>query len=151
VSDIFKPVGDALAALATALDVDPSVTGYFPAPGNAGLDQVPAVVIEPPAGNRSEVDGPESQFFTNDWDLVFQVNAYVDLDVAEDAQLLLADVVEAFILAIDATPDLGFGGQVLDTKVTGWTKPLVLAEENDARPLLFVEMTVELTFFVSPS
>ncbi len=141
-SDVIKPVAEILAAKAAALDYTPVVKAYVWAPRD--LDQLPALVVEPPAGQRTDPDEAESQLYTRDWDLEFTCTFYTDLAEAYAAQDRLVDLAELYVLAIDADEQLG--GLCNSAKVTSFAKPAEL--EDQARSLLFVEMTVGVQMFV---
>lgn len=112
---VIQPVADAIAAKLTALPVTPLLKAYRWAPRD--LDKLPAAVIELPRIERGGPDTTENASFgLNNWLLDFPVTLYFDLAVPETTQTLAADVLEAFITAIDDDPSLG--ALVLDSAVT---------------------------------
>lgn len=143
-STILKPIATKLATIAEALDYTPAVTAHVWAPRM--LAGIPALVIEPPAGTRTQPDEAESQLYTNDWDLDFTCTFYADLNEAAQAQERLVDLVELWVSAIDANEQLD--GLCNSAKVTEWQRPAELEIDGSARSLLFTQTTVAVQLFV---
>lgn len=141
-STIILPVAQHLADISTALTFPSPIKAYVWAPGD--LDALPAFVVEPPSGARTDPDEAESQLFTNDWDLDFTCTFYTDLEEAVAAQDRLVELVELYVRAIDSDEQLG--GLCNSAKVTHFEKPAEL--QDTARSLLFTELNVAVQKFV---
>jgi hypothetical protein len=116
-STTVDPIAAAITTVVGALAVTPAVTGKKWDPGVAGFDSLlPVGVVGMPELRRTEIDSPESQLGSNDWNITYPVGLYFDLSEASYSQAQAVEVVEAFITAIDANPYLG--GTVSDAKVT---------------------------------
>jgi hypothetical protein len=147
---ILKPIGDRLAAIATTLTVGAeAVKGYYPSPGMAGLAHRPAVLVIAPAGGRTKPDESERQLYTNDWEIEFRCQLVVNLRKAETAQAQMVELIETWVLAIDADRSLGISG-LLDASVVDWTEPGI-ADDGKANPLLVCDTHLELVQFVASS
>lgn len=106
--------------------------------------------LRPPAGSvgiptlkRTPPDEPESQLYSDDWNLDFTVSLYFDLAKASIQQDMV-DALEAFTDAIDA--DHSLNGTVFDAAV-GEAVPFV--EKDRKRPLVGYEITVSVIRLVS--
>lgn len=105
-STILDPVADAIKVLIADLAVTPTMKAYKWAPGMTGLDAVPAGVVDLPRVRRTGVDQAEDHLGQDDWSMEFPVVLYFDLSEAFESQARAAEVVEAFIKAVDANPTL---------------------------------------------
>lgn len=143
-SEIIKPVAQAIAQVAESLGLSPTVKGVVWAPRM--LDRLPALVIEVPAGARTDPDQAESQLYTRDWNLDYACTFYTDLADAVTAQDRLTDLIEAFVMAVDADETLG--GLANSAKVVEWDQPAELELEGSTRSLLMLKSTVAVQLFV---
>lgn len=107
-------------------------------------DARPAAVIELPTVNRSDVDGVEDHLGQNDWRSEWPVSFYFDFSDATFGQAQSLEVIEKFIVAIDAAPTLS--GTVQEAKVTSAGPPQI--EEGAARPMLVYPTVVGILDFV---
>src|SRR5256885_9395778 len=112
-STIIDPVAQSLADILAALGVSPSVTAHKWEPSATGT--LPSGVVELPQFRRRAADRAESQVGTRDWKLIYPVVIYVDYTDAVAAQAQVAEIAEAFAIAVDADETLG--ATVLDAKV----------------------------------
>lgn len=104
----------------------------------------PAAVIELPSFERTGVDESEDHFGQRDWTLNFPVIFYFDLATAQADQDRAVDVVEAFVLAIDA--DNGLANLCQEAKVVDGSEPEFPAD--DARALIRWPTVVSVLKFV---
>jgi len=109
------------------------------------LDKVPAAVVELPVITRTGVDQAEDHLGQTDWTLTYPVIFYFDLAKAEVDADKAADVVEAFVLAIDA--DQSLGGLCQEAKVIAVEEPEFGVEIN-SRTLIRWPTRVEVLKFV---
>jgi hypothetical protein len=149
-STIIQPIGDRLAAIASTITIGANtVKGYFPAPGLAGIGSMPAILILPPSGGRTKPDEAERQLYTNDWEMEFRCQLVVDLRKAETAQTQMVELIEKWVLAIDADRSLGISG-LLDASVVDWAEP-GRTDPSNGRELLVCDTQLELVQFVASS
>jgi hypothetical protein len=73
----------------------------------------------------------------------------VNLRKAETAQTQMVELIETWVLAIDADRSLGISG-LLDASVVDWTEPGI-ADDGKANPLLVCDTHLELVQFVASS
>lgn len=137
-SSILTPLADALKEKAEEL----GVKGYRWAPRE--LDKPTAAVVELPTVERSALDGPEDHLGQKDWKPGFSVVFYFPLDTAQSSQDDAVDVVEAFVLAIDADPSLG--NRCQEAKAVEVGTPEFLDDES--RPEIRWPVRVEILKFV---
>ena len=138
-STIIDPVASALATLVDGLT---NVYGVKWTPKDLGT--VPAGVVGLPRGRRSGVDEAESQLGSEDWNMTYTVALFFDLSEAQASQAQAAEIVEAFITAVDNNPSLS--NTVLDAKVTNF-EPEIVQDQN--RPLLSYVCDVEVLKLVA--
>ncbi len=124
------------------------VVGFLNANGFTGykwarLDyDLPAGVVELPTVSRVQEN---SQLGSEDWMMDFPVVLYFDLSDAAFSQEQAAEMVEAFIAAVDANPSLGSPTIVDDAVVTSATPSF---ETDTARPMVAYTCTLELNKLV---
>lgn len=135
-SEIITPLANALVDKLG----DVGATGYRWAPKEVFR---PAGVVELPAIERTPVDAPEDHLGQKDWTLNFPVIFYFELAVAQGSQDAAADIVEAFVSAIDA--DQGLGGLCQEAKVVEVFEPEFL---EDANPQIRWPARVQILKFV---
>lgn len=139
-SSELMPVAEALEALLDTIGVK-----SYPIPPN-GLDRLPAGVVEWPTITRTGIDEPEPELGTNEWLLEYPVNLYMKLDKAERAGREALDLVEAWIVAVDANQ--GLSGEAYEAKVIS-AEPAVV--EDRSVPMLVYETRVQVSRLVTPS
>lgn len=107
-STIIDPVAGALAAKIAAIAVDgTTVKAYKWSPGPTGIDKLPAGVVTLPSLRRTDVDSAEDHLGANDWRVTYEVDFFFDASSASFSQRQAVEVIEAFIVAVDADQDLG--------------------------------------------
>lgn len=136
---IITPVANALVAKAAALTYTPAPFTYLW--GRDNIDRVPAILVKPPSGDRTPPDTAESQLYADDWTMRFGVMFLTDTAEAALKQQHLIDLLELYVVAVDADETLG--GTVLSARVARWEEPVVLDREK-GRPLLMLASTVEV-------
>lgn len=107
-------------------------------------DARPAAVIELPTVTRTDPDIAEDHLGQDDWRSEWPVSFYFDFNDATFGQAQAIEVIEKFIVAVDADPTLG--GTVQEAKVITAGPPQI--DENAARPLLVYPTTVSILDFV---
>lgn len=122
------PLYDYIASLAA--------TGYSADPARAGVDVVPSLVIGRPRGERLPAR-IGTQPYRYDVPLTF----YSDLAIGPDAYIEQAELLEAFVRAVDA--DHTLGSRVEEAVVTEWDHPS--ANRSARRPTLSTSATLTLT------
>lgn len=142
-STVLDPPAVQIAAILTALGVTPTVKAYKWAPRE--LATLPAGVVEIPSFQRTPVDTAEDHLGATDWHIQYPVALYFALHELATDQARAVLVVEAFTLAIDASP--GLAGTVQEAKVTS-AIPTILDEDTRNRALLVYETTVDCLKFV---
>lgn len=110
-------------------------------------DSRPAAVVMPPSIERTPLDVSEDHLGQNDWNSEWSVDLYFDTTNLEYGQVQAVEMVEAWIVAVDADQDLG--GVVQEAKVTSVAEPDFVEDAN--RPYLIYPTTVSVLDFVSPS
>jgi hypothetical protein len=118
-SQIIEPTANAIRDLIETVTLSEGITlkGYTWEPRE--FDRVPAGAVGVPEVRRTGLDEGENQQSTTDWFMDFPVGLYFDLDEARKSQRQCVEGLEGFIAALDGSPDLGLGGAVCDSKVTG--------------------------------
>ena len=112
-STVTDPVADVLVAKAEAI----TVTGYdikgYKGP-RVSIDKRPAIVVGMPPGiRRTAPTDPEPELRTSGqnsvglWTLTFPVGFFIDATRVADNAILLAEIVEKFVMAVDTDPTLG--------------------------------------------
>lgn len=136
---IITPIATALATIADGL---PNAKGFVWAPGGVS-HRGPYLVVEPPAGDRTMPDEAESQLFANDWNMTFSCAWYIGIaDKPQDSQQKLIDMLELWIVAIDA--DQSLSGTVLEAKVTQWEDAREVELIPNTQYLLRIKTTVSV-------
>lgn len=138
-STILDPVGTLIASVISGLSVTPTVKAYWPDPGYAGLDAVPAGVVGSPGIDRQDVQERESQLGTNDWTITYPVSFFFDLGDTATAQAQATQTVEAFIKAIDTATLSVSDATIEDAKVVSATPDEIA---DSARPMLVYDCRV---------
>lgn len=107
-SDILDPIAAAIGVRAEAV----GAKFYKWAPTDI---KPPCLVVELPSLKRTPVDQKEDHLGATDWYLDYPAIFYFALDNPDTAQPKAVDIIEAFVLAIDA--DNGLGGICQEAKV----------------------------------
>lgn len=131
-SSLTDPVATGLQAVITALS--PTVKAYKWPPKE--LDSMPAAVIELPRIVRAETDEAEDHIGATDWNFEFPVPFYFDLGGLDFSHSQAAEIIEAFIRAVDAAPTLAVATSAImvqDSKVVAETAEHI---EEAPRPTL---------------
>lgn len=118
---------DYIAALAS--------TGYPADTARAGIDQLPSLVIGRPRGERMP-----SRIGAQPYRYDIPCTLYSDMAVAHDAYDEQADLLEAFVRAVDA--DHTLGARVEEAVVTDWDIPT--PNRSAHRPTLSTTATLTL-------
>jgi hypothetical protein len=123
----------------------PSVKAYLWGAGAAGLDEVPAAVVQLPRIERTAVDKAEDHLGALDVDLEFEVIFYFDASNVNYSLPQAAETVLNFIDAIDH--DIALGGTATEAKVTR-SEP-VNVDTGSSRPLYAYTCTVDVQSFTT--
>lgn len=121
------------------------VKAYLWGAGEAGLDVVPAGVVQLPRIERTGVDRPEDHLGQLDIDLEFEVIFYFDASNVTYFMPQAAETVLNFIDAIDH--DITLGGTSIEAKVTR-CEP-VNVDSSGGRPLFAYTCTVDVQSFTT--
>jgi hypothetical protein len=120
------------------------VKGFVWAPAG-DLDELPAAVVYLPRIERTTPDTPEDHISQDDWHLDYPVHFHFDASDRRFTQPQIADVIEAFIKAVDAGVPFSLDGMVQDAKVVAVDEP-TQASLND-RPIWRVDCRVAVLAF----
>jgi len=142
-STVVKPIAQNIASLITGLAVTPSMVGVVWGPRE--LPQIPCGVVRPPTIGRTEPKGEESQLGSDDWDLSYPVTLYFEFDEASKSQDQAVEIVEAFIKAVDANPDLDTNGIADEASVVS-AEPVIV--DDQTRALFAYDCRIVLTTLV---
>lgn len=142
-SVILDPVAQKIAAVITGLaglQLTATVKGEKWEPEIGGL-QLPCGVVGLPSFDRTPLDDPEGQLGARDWYLDYPVELLVDLSKPRDDSAKVAEIVEAFILAIDTDTLTAQDGSILVARVVNGAPVEYL---DAARPMLGYVVTVQV-------
>jgi hypothetical protein len=143
-STVLDPVAQLLADVInglTGLGLTAAVKGEKWEPEIGGL-QLPCGVVGLPSFDREALDAPESQLNARDWFLSYPVEILVDLENPRRNSAKVAEIVEAFIKAIDTDTLTAQDGSILVARVTSTARPS--STSTSARPLLGYVVSVEV-------
>lgn len=143
-STIIQPITDALVTILRDLTLTEALTVPDSGWGRDHLAKLPAAEIDLPDIGRTDIDEPESQINSEDWDLRFPVTIYYDLREPTVSQERLIEAAEKFIAAIDDDPTLS--SLVQEAKVTS-ASPVFQLEK--ARTLVAYVLTVDVLQLVA--
>lgn len=140
--DLVDALADRLKEMVEELDG--SVKGYKWAAGPAGLDAVPAAVIQIPKIERTRVGQAEDHLGQLDVPMTFELFFFFDASDVSHFMPQAVSIVTEFIEAIDA--DITLGGVAEEAKVVN-SEPANV-EESGGRPLFGYSSTVEVLAFI---
>lgn len=153
-STVIDPIAAGIKTVAAAVTATGSVTvkAFKWAPNAGDTDRLPAAVVYTPRLQRTAVgpDIPETQLGTRDLLLDFPVHFYFDADDREFAAAQIAEVIEGFINAIDASLHVGNGlnlTEAEDAKVTEADEPIVTERNN--RTIWEVRTRVQIIAYIA--
>ncbi len=146
----MSTTAEAVKAVAERIVTDlgamsPSVKAYLWGAGEAGLDAVPAGVVQLPRIERTAVDRREDHLGQLDINLEFDVVLYFDLSNVSYSMGQAAETVLNFIDAIDH--DITLGGTAIEAKVVR-SEP-VNVDGSVNRPLFAYTCTVDVQTFTT--
>jgi hypothetical protein len=139
-STILDPIADGLVAVIGTISPTVKAKKWL----IRDTDARPAAVIELPTVSRTEPDAAEDHLSQYDWRSEWPVSFYFDFTDATFGQAQALEVIEQFIAAVDADPDLG--GTVQEAKAISAGPPEI--EEGAARPMLVYPVRVSVLDFV---
>jgi hypothetical protein len=132
-----RPVGALIATVLAGLNTSTTVKAYQRDPGAAGLDRLPAAIVGIPEIQRTGIDLPERELGSNDWLITYPVSIHVALDNTTTAAVLVEEIAEAFIKAIDSFA-LQIADPTIDDAKVERCEP-VLDLTDISRPVLIYE------------
>lgn len=145
---LIDNLGDALKADIEAMDLGAKVKAYKWSAGGAGMDSVPAAVIQMPEVTRTGTGRREDHLAQRDIDLKFEVFFFFDASNVEYSMPQAISTVSAFVDAIDEDPSLG--EHAMEAKVVS-SNPVNVestGESASSRKLFGYACTVEVEAFL---
>jgi len=139
-STVLDPIADGLVTVIQGLSVTTKAQKWL----LRDTDARPAAVIELPTVRRTDVDMAEDHLGQLDWRSEWPVSFYFDFTDATFGQAQALEVIEKFIVAVDANPTLS--GTVQEAKVLTAGPPEI--DEGAARPALVYPTRVGILDFV---
>lgn len=141
-STVIDPIADELVALIDALT--PDTKPYLWVSPAGDTDVRPAGIVMLPEIERVGPDLPEDHLGETDWRLSYPVVFIVDFEPNGYYHAQAAEVVEAWIKAVDA--DTTLDGSVQEAKVTSVAPPEY--QPGEGRPYIQYATTVQVLAFV---
>lgn len=138
---LIQDLADEIAAIGTSIGYSSPTNSWTTVKINP-----PALEIEIPAINLSDIEEAESQLGTDDWTLAYTVRLWRALRDANTSAAKLADDIEAFIAAVKANPTLG--GRADDARVVELRARYLDDEDHASQPLIGYETTIRVMALV---
>lgn len=141
----LEELADSLAERLKAVCEEVGTKAYKWSAGKAGLDSVPAAVVQIPAIKRTKVGQPENHLGELDVPMTFEVIFFFD---ASDVAYFMPgsiSIVTGFIEAID--DDITLGGKAAEAKVVN-SEPGNVEDSGSSRKLFAYTCTVEVLAFI---
>jgi hypothetical protein len=142
--ELVDGLGERLKEGIEGLDLNPSVKAYKWGAGGAGLDKVPAAIVQIPRIERTGVLQKEDHVGFRDLRMQFEVVFIFDASNVNYFMPKAIETVSAFIDFVDANP--GLNGLAEEAKVTNADPANV--EEANSRPRFAYSTTVDLIAFL---
>lgn len=141
-STVIDPIADQLVALIDALSVD--TKAYLWTSPGGDTDVRPAGVVMLPEIERTQPDLAEDHLGENDWRITYPVVFAFDYEAGGYYHAQAAEVIEAWIVAVDADPSLS--GVVQEARVVAAGAPEY--NPGEGRPFIQWATTVQVLTFV---